>query len=60
MTRATPDPDIVTLHVPSRIVRRGGRKEMQLPAEASLPRQADNALLKALARALLEADAEVG
>jgi hypothetical protein len=51
MTRATPDPDIVTLHVPFRIVRRGGRKEMRLPEGASLPRQGDNALVKALARA---------
>jgi hypothetical protein len=51
MNRATPIPDTVTLHVPFRIVKRGGRKEMQLPAGTSLPRQADNALVKALARA---------
>jgi len=51
MTRATPIPDTVTLHVPFRMVKRGGRKEMQLPTGASLPRQADNALIKALARA---------
>jgi hypothetical protein len=51
MTRATPVPDTVTLHVPFRIVKRGGRKEMRLPEGASLPRQADNALVKALARA---------
>ena len=51
MTRVTPIPDTVTLHVPFRLVKRGGRKEMQLPAGASLPRQADNALVKALARA---------
>ena len=31
MTRATPIPETVTLHVPFRIVKRGGRKEMQLP-----------------------------
>jgi hypothetical protein len=49
MTRATPIPDTVTLHVPFRIVKRGGHKEMRLPAAA--PRQADNALMKALARA---------
>jgi len=51
MTRAAPLPYTVTLHVPFRIVKRGGRKEMQLPAGASLPRQADSALIKALARA---------
>jgi hypothetical protein len=50
MNRATPIPDSVTLHVPFRIVKRGGRKEMQLPAGASLPRQADSVLVKALAR----------
>jgi len=41
----------VTLHVPFRIVKRGGRKEMQLPEGAAQPRRADNALVKALARA---------
>ncbi|WP_209426926.1 hypothetical protein [Pararhodobacter sp. SW119] len=51
MTRGAPIPKTMTLHVPFRIVKRGGRKEMQLPTEASLPRQADNALVKALARA---------
>jgi hypothetical protein len=51
MTRATPIPEKVTLHVPFRIVKRGGRKEMRLPEGAALPRQADNALVKALARA---------
>jgi hypothetical protein len=51
MTRGKPMPDTVTLHVPFRIVKRGGRKEMRLPEGAALPRQADNALLKALARA---------
>ena len=51
MTRVAPIPETVTLHVPFRLVKRGGRKEMQLPAGASLPRQADNALVKALARA---------
>jgi hypothetical protein len=41
MNRATPIPGTVTLHVPFRMVRRGGRKEMQLPAGAMLPRQAN-------------------
>lgn len=32
MTRGTPIPETMTLHVPFRIVKRGGRKEMQMPA----------------------------
>lgn len=51
MTRATPIPDSLTIHVPFRIVKRGGRKEMQLPEGAAQPRKADNTLVKALARA---------
>ena len=51
MTRGTPIPDTVALHVPFRIVKRGGRKEMQLPEGASQPRKAENTLVKALARA---------
>ena len=51
MTRATPIPDTVTLHVPFRVVKRGGRKEMQLPEGAAAPRRADSTLVKALARA---------
>ena len=34
MTRATAVPETVTIHVPFRIVKRGGRKEMQLPEGA--------------------------
>jgi hypothetical protein len=41
----------VTLHVPFRVVKRGGRKEMQLPEGATQPRRADSTLVKALARA---------
>ena len=41
----------VTLNVPFRIVRRGGRKEMQVPAGSPQPRKTDNTLVKALARA---------
>jgi hypothetical protein len=37
--------------VPFRIVKRGGRKEMQLPKGAVQPQRMDNTLLKALARA---------
>ncbi|WP_413876514.1 hypothetical protein [Albidovulum sp.] len=51
MTRATPIPDTVTIHVPFRLVKRGGRKEMQLPEGASTQRRPDDALVKALARA---------
>ena len=32
MTRATAVPETVTIHVPFRIVKRGGRKEMQRPS----------------------------
>lgn len=51
MIRDTPIPDTVTIHVPFRIVRRGGRKEMVLPADVPTQRRPDDALVKALARA---------
>lgn len=51
MSRSTPIPETVTLHVPFRIVKRGGRKEMQLLEGATQPRSPDSALVKALARA---------
>jgi hypothetical protein len=52
MTRTTPTPETVTLHVPFRIVKRGGRREMQLPPGAAAERtRIDNTLVKALARA---------
>ncbi|ARJ70355.1 hypothetical protein [Paracoccus contaminans] len=51
MTRGTPVPETVTLHVPFRLVKRGGRKEMQLPVGTTQPRRTDNTLVKALARA---------
>lgn len=51
MTSRTPIPDTVTLHVPFRIVKRGGRKEMQLPDCVKQPRRTDSTLVKALARA---------
>jgi hypothetical protein len=51
MTRASPIPDTVTVHVPFRLVKRGGRKEMQVPAGARQPRNPDTTLVKALARA---------
>ena len=51
MTRATTVPETVTVHVPFRIVKRGGRKEMQLPESTAQTRRTDNTLVKALARA---------
>jgi hypothetical protein len=51
MTRRTLVPETVTLHVPFRIVKRGGRKEMKLPDGAAQPQKTDNTLVKALARA---------
>ena len=51
MTRVAPIPETVTLHVPFRVMKRGGRKEMQLPEGAIQPRKTDNTLVKALARA---------
>lgn len=52
MIRGAPVPDtVVTLHVPFRIVKRGGRKEMQLPEGATQSRRTDSTLVKALARA---------
>lgn len=51
MTRDTPISDTITIHVPFRVVKRGGRKEMQLPEGAAQARKPDNTLIKALARA---------
>lgn len=51
MTRGAPPPETVTIHVPFRVVKRGGRKEMQMPKGAKLSRRTDSALIKALARA---------
>ena len=50
MTRGVPIPETVTLHVPFRVVKRGGRKEMQMPEGAIQQRRADSSLVKALAR----------
>ena len=51
MTRARPVSETITVHVPFRFVKRGGRKEMILPVETCVPRKADHTLVKALARA---------
>lgn len=51
MTRAKPAPETATVHIPFRVVKRGGRKEMHLPDGVLSDRKADNTLVKALARA---------
>ena len=51
MSHSVPICETLTLHVPFRVVKRGGRKEMQLPDGAAQPRRADSTLVKALARA---------
>jgi hypothetical protein len=51
VTRGTPVPETLTLHVPFRVVKRGGRKELHLPDGTTPSRRADSALVKALARA---------
>jgi hypothetical protein len=51
MTRATPISDVITVQVPFRVVKRGGRKEMLLPDGAGKQQRTDNTLIKALARA---------
>ena len=51
MSRAKPVPETVTVRIPFRLVKRGGRKEMQMPDGASSQRKMDNTLVKALARA---------
>ena len=51
MTRGAPIPETVTLHVPFRVVKRDGRKEMHLPEGATHSWRTDNTLVKALARA---------
>ena len=51
MTSLRPIPDTITVHVPFRIVKRGGRKEMHLPEGAEQVRKPDSTLVKALARA---------
>ena len=45
-------PETLSLHVPFRIAKRGGRKEVQLPADAPSQRSCiDNTMVKAVARA---------
>ncbi len=52
--RPFPGPSIsetVTIHVPFRVVKRGGRKAVQLPDGVEHKRRAENTMVKALARA---------
>lgn len=51
MTSSRPIPDTITVHVPFRIVKRGGRKEMVLPPQTTVRARIDGTLVKALARA---------
>lgn len=51
MTLGRPIPDTITVHVPYRIVKRGGRKEIVLPTAGPAQRKPDDTLIKALARA---------
>ena len=51
MTRVRSVPETVTVYVPFRIVKRGGRKEMVVPTAATAQRKSDDTLVKALARA---------
>lgn len=50
MSRAASLPETLSIHVPFRVVKRGGRKEMRLP-EGATSQRTDNVLIKALARA---------
>jgi hypothetical protein len=51
MTRAQSVSETLTVYVPFRIVKRGGRKEMTLPTAATAQRKPDDTFVKALARA---------
>jgi len=51
MSRAKSILDTMTIHVPFRVMKRGGRNEMQLPEGAAQQPRTDNTLVKALARA---------
>lgn len=50
MSKTTPTPDTVTITIPFRAAKRGGRKEVQLPPGANNHRP-DYTLIKAVARA---------
>ncbi len=52
MTKPATMPETLSLHVPFRIAKRGGRKEVQIPPGAPVQRsRVDNTIVKAIARA---------
>lgn len=51
MNQITPIQDVVTLHIPFRVVKRGGRKEIRPPEGTPQTRRSDSTLVKALSRA---------
>ena len=51
MNRTAPMTEILTLHVPFPLVKRGGRRELHLPKGAAPAQRTDSTLVKALARA---------
>lgn len=52
MTRGTPSPDTVALHVTFRIVKHDRQNEMPAPEGATQPRGTDSTLVKGLTRAI--------
>lgn len=51
MKTATQSSDVITVQMPFRIAKRGGRKEMVLPIGSPQQHKPDSTLVKALARA---------
>jgi len=51
MTRTKPISDTISVHVPFRFVKRGGRTEIVIPTNSTPTRKSDGTLVKALARA---------
>lgn len=51
MSQLRASPETLTVNVPFRLKKRGGRKEIQFPANAPPQPTSDNALIKALGRA---------
>lgn len=51
MTRTSSPADTIMLHLPFRIVKRGGRKEIRPPANLPAQHRTDTTLIKALGRA---------
>ena len=51
MTRTMPISDTISVHVPFRLVKRGGRTEIVVPTNSTPTRKSDGTLVKALARA---------